>query len=58
LERFSAAPVKCQKPQHILPKSDRVVGQAHALLSSTEVAPPVLDLIYFLRDHPEVAGLR
>jgi uncharacterized damage-inducible protein DinB len=33
-------------------------GQAHAMLSSTDVAPPVLDLIYFLRDHPEVAGLR
>jgi uncharacterized damage-inducible protein DinB len=33
-------------------------GQAHAMLSSTEVAPPVLDLIYFLRDHPEIAKLR
>jgi uncharacterized damage-inducible protein DinB len=33
-------------------------GQAHAMLSSTEVAPPVLDLIYFLRDHPEVATIR
>ncbi len=33
-------------------------GQAHAMLSSTEVAPPVLDLIYFLRDHPEVAAWR
>ena len=31
-------------------------GQAHAMLSSTEVAPPPLDLIYYLRDHPEVAG--
>ena len=30
-------------------------GQAHAMLSSTEVAPPPLDLIYFLRDHPEIA---
>lgn len=30
-------------------------GQAHAMLSSTEIAPPVLDLIYFLRDHPEFA---
>lgn len=30
-------------------------GQAHAMLSSTEVAPPPLDLIYYLRDHPEVA---
>jgi len=30
-------------------------GQAHAMLSSTEVAPPSLDLIYFLRDHPEFA---
>jgi len=30
-------------------------GQAHAMLSSTEIAPPSLDLIYFLRDHPEVA---
>lgn len=28
-------------------------GQAHAMLSSTEVAPPALDLIYFLRDHPD-----
>lgn len=28
-------------------------GQAHAMLSSTEVAPPSIDLIYFLRDHPE-----
>ena len=33
-------------------------GQAHAMLSSTEVKPPVLDLIYYLRDHPEVAGWR
>ncbi len=33
-------------------------GQAHAMLSSTEVAPPPLDLIYFLRDHPEVARWR
>lgn len=32
-------------------------GQAHAMLSSTEVAPPPLDLIYFLRDHPEMASL-
>ena len=30
-------------------------GQAHAMLSSTEVAPPSLDLILFLRDHPEIA---
>ncbi|MEZ5831233.1 MAG: DinB family protein [Dongiaceae bacterium] len=33
-------------------------GQAHAMLSSTEIAPPSLDLIYFLRDHPEVAAIR
>jgi uncharacterized damage-inducible protein DinB len=33
-------------------------GQAHSMLSSTKVAPPVLDLIYFLRDHPEVANRR
>jgi uncharacterized damage-inducible protein DinB len=33
-------------------------GQAHAMLSSTEVKPPVLDLIYFLRDHPDVAAWR
>ena len=33
-------------------------GQAHAMLSSTPVAPPVLDLIYFLRDHPEIANRR
>ncbi len=33
-------------------------GQAHAMLSSTEIAPPPLDLIYFLRDHPEMAGRR
>lgn len=33
-------------------------GQAHAMLSSTEVAPPPLDLIYFLRDHPQMAGHR
>lgn len=33
-------------------------GQAHAMLSSTQVAPPSLDLILFLRDHPEIAGLR
>jgi uncharacterized damage-inducible protein DinB len=25
-------------------------GQAHAMLSSTELAPPALDLIYYLRD--------
>lgn len=28
-------------------------GQAHAMLSSTEVAPPPLDLIYYLRDHAQ-----
>lgn len=33
-------------------------GQAHAMLSSTQVAPPSLDLILFLRDHPEIAALR
>ncbi|HWA47079.1 MAG TPA: DinB family protein [Dongiaceae bacterium] len=33
-------------------------GQAHAMLSSTEVTPPVLDLIYFLSDHPDVAAWR
>jgi uncharacterized damage-inducible protein DinB len=33
-------------------------GQAHAMLSSTDVAPPSIDLIYFLRDHPESAGRR
>ena len=33
-------------------------GQAHTMLSSTEVKPPVLDLIYYLRDHPEVAAWR
>jgi uncharacterized damage-inducible protein DinB len=33
-------------------------GQAHAMLSSTDVAPPSLDLILFLRDHPEIAKMR
>ena len=33
-------------------------GQAHAMLSSTEIAPPSLDLILFLRDHPEIASMR
>lgn len=33
-------------------------GQAHAMLSLTEVAPPSLDLILFLRDHPEAAAWR
>lgn len=33
-------------------------GQAHAMLSSTRIAPPPLDLIYFLRDHPDVAAWR
>lgn len=33
-------------------------GQAHAMLSSTTVAPPPLDLLYFLRDHPDIAALR
>ncbi len=33
-------------------------GQAHAMLSSTEVAPPSLDLLYFLRDHPDIAKMR
>ena len=33
-------------------------GQAHAMLSSTEVVPPSLDLILFLRDHPEIAKMR
>jgi len=30
-------------------------GQAHAMLSSTEIAPPPLDLIYFLREHPDIS---
>jgi uncharacterized damage-inducible protein DinB len=30
-------------------------GQAHAMLSSADVPPPPLDLIYFLRDHAEIA---
>lgn len=33
-------------------------GQAHAMLSDAKVSPPVLDLIYFLRDHPEIAKIR
>jgi uncharacterized damage-inducible protein DinB len=33
-------------------------GQAHAMLSSTAVAPPALDQLNFLRDHPDVAALR
>ena len=33
-------------------------GQAHAMLSSTEVPPPSIDLILFLRDHPAMAALR
>ena len=33
-------------------------GQAHAMLSSTEVAPPPLDLIYCLRDCPDIAAIR
>jgi len=33
-------------------------GQAHAMLSSTEIAPPSLDLILFLRDHPQIASMR
>lgn len=30
-------------------------GQAHSMLSDAKVTPPVLDLIYFIRDHPEIA---
>jgi uncharacterized damage-inducible protein DinB len=30
-------------------------GQAHAMLSSTDVSPPSLDLILFLRDNPRRA---
>jgi uncharacterized damage-inducible protein DinB len=30
-------------------------GQAHAMLCDAKVAPPALDLILFLRDHPEIA---
>jgi len=33
-------------------------GQAHAMLSSTEVPPPSIDLILFLRDYAEMASLR
>jgi hypothetical protein len=33
-------------------------NQAHAMLSSTEIAPPSIDLIYFLRDHREIAKIR
>ena len=30
-------------------------GQAHAMLSDANIAPPSLDLILFLRDHPQIA---
>ncbi len=43
---------------HIFNHQTHHRGQAHAMLSSTGVAPPPLDLIYFLRDHPEVARWR
>jgi|SRR5688572_28514514 len=33
-------------------------GQAHTMLSDAKVSLPVLDLIYFLRDHPEIAKMR
>ena len=55
------APMTTQVSQvltHVFNHQTHHRGQAHAMLSSTEVAPPSLDLIYFLRDHPEVAGLR
>jgi uncharacterized damage-inducible protein DinB len=54
-------PMRTQVAQvlaHVFNHQTHHRGQAHAMLSSTEVAPPVLDLIYFLRDHPEVASLR
>jgi len=33
-------------------------GQAHAMLSDAKVSPPSLDLILFLRDHPEIANMQ
>jgi uncharacterized damage-inducible protein DinB len=54
-------PMKTQVAQvlaHFFNHQTHHRGQAHAMLSSTEIAPPSLDLILFLRDHPEIAGLR
>ena len=44
--------------QHFFNHQTHHRGQAHAMLSSTEVAPPSLDLILFLRDHRDIAALR
>lgn len=54
-------PMRTQVAQvlaHVFNHQTHHRGQAHAMLSSTTVAPPSLDLIYFLRDHPEIARLR
>ena len=54
-------PMRTQVAQvlaHVFNHQTHHRGQAHAMLSSTEVAPPSLDLLYFLRDHPEIAALR
>jgi uncharacterized damage-inducible protein DinB len=54
----TGAPMTTQVNQvltHVFNHQTHHRGQVHAMLSSTEVAPPSLDLIYFLRDRPEVA---
>lgn len=49
-----ATPVE-QVLAHVFNHQTHHRGQAHAMLSSTEIAPPSIDLIYFLRDHPQFA---
>jgi len=54
-------PMKTQVAQvlaHFFNHQTHHRGQAHAMLSDAKVSPPVLDLIYFLRDHPQIAAIR
>lgn len=58
---FAGTPMETPIAQvlaHVFNHQTHHRGQAHAMMSSTEIAPPSLDLIYFLRDHPEVAAWR
>lgn len=41
--------------EHVFNHQTHHRGQVHAMLSSTDVAPPALDLIFFLRRRSEIA---
>jgi uncharacterized damage-inducible protein DinB len=54
-------PMRTQVAQvlaHVFNHQTHHRGQAHAMLSDAKVGPPSLDLILYLRDHPEIPTTR